>query len=285
MQRLSKKFLDQPLEDLREESKIKFEVFQNKDKLSKHFAQMIADEIKENNLAGKPTRLILPVGPTSQYPILAEICNLQKISWRNVFTFNMDEYCDWQGRALPIDHPLSFEGFMFKNLFEKLEPELRIPANQAHFPDPLNLDAISQQIEKVGGIDSCYGGIGYHGHIAFNEPPVSRWFSLSIEEFKNSLTRMVEISPDSIVMNSTRNAGGNSADFPSMGVTLGMKDILSAKRIRLYCPGGAWQRYIVRVACFGVEDIDYPVTLLQDHKDCQLIVDKETGAPPFTGLE
>jgi len=166
-----------------------------------------------------------------------------------------------------------------------LEPELRIPANQAHFPDPLNLDAISQQIEKVGGIDSCYGGIGYHGHIAFNEPPVSRWFSLSIEEFKNSLTRMVEISPDSIVMNSTRNAGGNSADFPSMGVTLGMKDILSAKRIRLYCPGGAWQRYIVRVACFGVEDIDYPVTLLQDHKDCQLIVDKETGAPPFTGLE
>ena len=284
MQKLSQTLLSMSFKNLEKESKIKVQILPDKDHLHNHFARSIADEIKSNNSLNQPTRLILPVGPIQQYPILVEICNKERISWKNVYTFNMDDYCDWQGRALTDDHPLSFKNFMFTHLFNKLDADLRIPKNQIQFPDPLHLDAISQEIEKLGGIDTCYGGIGYHGHVAFNEPPISRWRSISNQEFKTSLTRVVSLSPDSIVMNSIRNTGGNSMDFPPIGITLGMKDILSARRLRFYCPGGPWQRYIVRVACFGVQEVDYPITLLQDHPDYQLFLDEDTACPPEISL-
>ncbi|MEZ5365356.1 MAG: hypothetical protein R2748_24275 [Bryobacterales bacterium] len=81
----------------------------------------------------------------------------------------MDEFLDWQGRPIPVDHPLSFEGFMKRELSFKLE-ELRIPEEQTHYPHPFRIDEISEQIQAVGGIDVCYGGVGCHGHVVFNEP-------------------------------------------------------------------------------------------------------------------
>ncbi len=254
------------------------------DQIHTHFAREIAAEIRANNLAGRSTRLILPVGPIKHYPLLVDICNRERISWENVHTFNMDEYCDWQGRAIPVDHPLSFEGFMRRVVFSHLDPALRIPEENIHFPDPLNLDTISAKIADLGGIDTCYGGVGYHGHVAFNEPPVSRWYPLTPEQMKTSLTRVVQLAPETMVMNSFRNTGGNSTNFPPMGVTLGMRDILGAKRIRLYCDGGEWQRHVLRMACLGAEDADYPVTLLQDHPDFGLVASQNTAAPPVPGL-
>lgn len=251
--------------------------------LFSHFARAVADEIKSNNAMGKPSRLILPVGPVDQYPILARICNQERISWKNVFTFNMDEYCDWQGRALPIEHPLSFKRAMRDLLFEQLDPDLRIPAEQTVFPDPLNLDHLSARIAEVGGIDTCYGGIGYHGHVAFNEPPISRWFKLTPDEFRNSLTRIVPLEPETIVMNSARSTGGNPAALPPMAVTMGMRDIWQSQRIRLYCQGGTWQRTVLRIALLGKEDVDYPVTLLQKHRDYKIITDQNTATPPIPG--
>lgn len=273
-----------PADELQAHSKINLTILPDKNALFQHFALSVAGEIQTNNLAGRPTRLILPVGPVGQYPLLVEICNRQRISWRNVHTFNMDEYCDWQGRWLPSSHPLSFRGFMHEHLFDRLAPDLRIPLDQIHFPDPQNLDGIRREIEAVGGIDTCYGGVGYHGHIAFNEPPISRWYKVSVEEFKTSLPRVVPLAPDTVVMNSTRNTGGNPQVFPAMGVTLGMGDILAARRIRLYCPGGVWQRHVVRMAMFAEETVDYPVTLLQGHPDYELILDSETAQPPQVGL-
>ena len=284
MQTLNTVNLSVNSDELVSASKIKLQILENDQALHKRFARAIADEIKTNNHANRPTRLILPVGPVRQYPLLVQICNQERISWGNVHTFNMDEYCDWQGRAIPVDHPLSFEGFMRRVVFKQLNPELGIPEDNIHFPDPLNLDAISQVIVNLGGIDTCYGGIGYHGHVAFNEPPVSRWFSLTPEQMRGSLTRVVRLAPESIVMNSTRNTGGDSTHFPPMGVTLGMRDILSSRRIRLYCDGGSWQRHVMRIACLGAEDVDYPVTLLQGHPDYILTTDQDTAAPPLATL-
>ena len=277
-------YLTLPVAELTKTSKVHLEVLPHLEALYLHFARSIADEIKSNNQAGRPTRLILPVGPVGQFPILAHICNQERISWRNVFTFNMDEYCDWQGRVVPMDHPLSFRGHIQQALFEQLDPELRIPDEQIHFPDPLNLDWISQRIEAMGGIDTCYGGIGYHGHVAFNEPPISRWYKLTPEQFRNSLTRIVSLAPETIVMNSIRATGGNPAALPPMAVTLGMRDILAARRIRLYCQGGAWQRTVLRIALMGNEDVDYPVTLLQDHPDYAIIATQDTVLPPSPGV-
>lgn len=270
--------------ELARHSKVPLEILPDAEAVYRHFARELSGEIRSRNAAGQPTRVILPVGPVAQYPLLAEICNRERISWRSVSTFNMDEYCDWQGRAIPVEHPLSFRGFMQRELFERLDPDLRPPAGQLHFPDPLNLDAISAAIHSAGGVDTCYGGVGYHGHVAFNEPPVSRWYRPTLAQFRDSLTRLVPLAPETVVMNTIRNSGGNSAGFPPMGVTLGMADLRAARRIRLYLPGGAWQRYALRVACLGEPDVDYPVTLLQDHPDILLVTDLETAAPPGMAL-
>lgn len=269
-----------PVKDLKKKSKVGVEILPDKKSLYEHFARSIADEIKESNKKGKPTRLILPVGPVEQYPILAEITNREKISWKNVHTFNMDEYLDWQGRPVPLDHPFSFEGHMRRNLFNKIDTELRIPEENIHFPSPFHIDEISEAIASVGGIDTCYGGIGYHGHIAFNEPPYSRWYEISKEEFRNSLTRVLPIAPDTVVINSIRGSGGNPTIIPPMAVTIGMKDILSSGRIRLYCDGGDWQKTIFRIALMGEVTVKYPVTFVQEHPDCVIYADRYTAEPP-----
>ncbi len=274
-------YLNLPASRLVQTSKVRLQILPDLSSLYQHFAQSIADEIQANNLQGRPTRLILPVGPLGQFPILAEICNQKQISWKNVYTFNMDEYCDWQGRAVANDHPLSFEGYIRKHLFERLDSEIRIPEDHIHFPDPLRLDWISEKIQAVGGIDTCYGGIGYHGHVAFNEAPISRWFKLTPDQFRNSLTRIVQLEPETIVMNSIRSTGGNPAAMPPMAVTIGMKDIFNSRRIRLYCQGGAWQRTVLRIALMGEASVDYPVTLLQSHPDYIIFTDENTAIPPI----
>ena len=277
-------YLTIPAESLPEVSHFHFEILPSPAALFQHMAQAIAAEIRSNNMAGRPTRLILPVGPTGQYPLLVNLCNQEGISWKNVHTFNMDEYCDWQGRWLPITHPLSFRGYMERVVFSQLDPGLRIPPDQVHFPDPLNLDVISRKIQEVGGIDTCYGGLGYHGHVAFNEPPDLYWQRVSANEFKQSLTRQVKINPDTIVMNSIRNTGGSAIIFPAMGVTIGMRDILAARRIRLYCPGGAWQRAVLRTVLLGEEDVTYPATLLKGHADVAIFADSDTAQPALPAL-
>ncbi len=282
--KLTPQQLSLSLEEIIKTSRIQIHCLPDSKAVFEHMARSIADEIKINNLNGIPTRLILPVGPVDQYPLLMDICNREMISWKNVFTFNMDEYCDWQGRPLPAEHPLRFETYMRTQVFAQLNPDLRIPDHQVFFPDPLHLDAISQQITTLGGIDTCYGGIGYHGHIAFNEPPNSLYFRVTIEEFKASQTRIVQLNPDTIVMNSTWNTGGNPYLLPPMAVTLGMSDILASRRIRLYCNGGSWQRTALRVALLSPEDSDYPVTLLQNHPDYTIIADEDSAQPIIPSL-
>ena len=192
----------------------------------------------------------------------------------------MDEYCDWQGRAIDPNHPLSFRGYMQREFINRLDKDLRVPEDQLQFPDPLHLDQVSKKIIEVGGIDTCYGGIGYHGHVAFNEPIISRWYEVSPDEYRNSKTRLVHLAPETVVMNSIRSTDGNPASLPPMAVTLGMADIYAAKRIRLYCQGGAWQRTILRIALMVKNDVRYPVTLLNQHPDFKIVTTEDTATTP-----
>ena len=276
--------LSLPPEELQRRSKVRLEILSDAAALHDHLARSIADEIASRNAAGQPTRLILPVGPVDQYPRLVEICNREGISWRRVHVFHMDDYLDWQGRALPVEHPLSFEGYMRWTVYERLDPALGVVQDQIQFPDPRHLDRTSQRIAAVGGVDTCYGGIGYHGHLAFNEPPISRWFKLTPDEFRASLTRIVALAPETVVMNSIRATGGNPAALPPMAVTLGMADLLAARRLRLYCQGGAWQRTVLRIALLGDEDVDYPVTLAQGHPDYAIVTTRDTAQPPLPSI-
>jgi len=244
------------------------------DDLPQHFARSIADEIKAGNATGKPTRLILPVGPTKQYPLLADIIRDEQISLQNCYLFFMDEYADDQGTALAADHPLSFKGHMQQLLFSHLPENLALPAEQVVFPDENNISTLAEQMAGVGGIDTCYGGIGIHGHVAFNEPAPG---------VKESGPRLVQLNDFTITINAVREpVGGNLEGFFHQAYTIGMKQIRQARRIRLYRRSDGpydWARTVLRLAVLGQPGDDYPVTHLQD-RDSVVTTDRETASQP-----
>lgn len=268
------------VEELRQSARTRFRLLPDIPALLDDFALSILGEVRGSE---KP-RLILPVGPVGQYRRVVEIANQERISWSNVHVFAMDEFLDWEGRPIPAEHPLSFRGFLERELFGRLDESLRPPPSQRFYPHPFRIDEISEAIAKVGGIDCCFGGIGYHGHIAFNEPPISRWNRVSPEEFRSSRTRVVTLGDDSIVVQSIGCAGGNSAAIPPMAVTLGMRDILAARRIRLYCAGGERHRTIFRISVAGDVSTDYPSTLVQGHPDAEIMIDEAGAQPVCPGL-
>ncbi|MGH9454284.1 MAG: 6-phosphogluconolactonase [Terriglobia bacterium] len=271
--------LSLPIGELLHHSRMGFRLFPDVSSMMDYLARFMADDILGANARGERIRWILPVGPVAQYSRLVEITNRERISWKNVFTFQMGDFLDWQGRPLPLDHPMSFEGFMRRQVLGKIDADLRPDPAHVYFPSPFDPDAISQSIQDAGGIDTCFGGVGYHGHVAFNEPPISRWFKVTAEEMRASRTRVVILSDDSIVVQSINCAGGNSAAIPPMAVTLGMKDILAARRIRLYLVGGERHRAVFRMTLLGEATQEYPSTLLQGHPDCVLHTDLMTARP------
>ncbi len=272
--------MELPVDELRRCARIPFRLLKDIPSVLEDFARSIATMIRDRNARQEPTRLILPVGPVAQYPILVDISRRERISWNNVHVFQMDEFLDWQARPIPVDHPLSFEGFLRRELYAHLD----IPESNIHVPNPFRPDEISQQLAALGGADLCCGGIGYHGHVAFNEPPISRWHKVSIDELRNSLTRVVALGADSILVQSIACAGGDSQAIPPMAVTLGMRDILSSRRIRLYCTGGERHRAIFRRAVAGEISPDYPVSLVQSHPYAEVIADEATARPILIGL-
>lgn len=272
-----------PWQDLVGRSVVPFTVLPDRDALAQHMARAMADELIANNAAGAPTRWIMPVGPVSQYPYLVEMVNAEQISLAGLHTFQMDEYLDWTSRLLPLDHPLSFAGSLEKVFFSQIDSALAQPVGQRHRPDPTALDSLAEAIDAAGGVDTCWGGIGVHGHIAFNEPPSTYFRSMDVEEFAQAPTRIVALQPDTLVVNSISAAGGNYEALPQMAITIGMREILAAGRIRLTAHRNLWQRAIWRRAVMQEPTIMYPVTLIQRMADAEIFVDEGTAAPAALG--
>ncbi len=107
---------------------------------------------------------------------------------------------------------------------------------------------------------------------------------MSIDDLRNSLTRVLTLGDDSIVVQSIGSAGGDSQAIPPMAVTIGMRDILAARKIRLYCAGGERHRAIFRIAAAGPVSVRYPATLVQGHPNAEIITDEPTAGPIFIGL-
>ncbi len=285
-------------EELERRSPVPVRVLAHSDALHDDLAAQIIAEVEVARLESRPARLILPVGPVRHYQTVAAHCNRKRIRWQHCHLFLMDEYCDWQGQRIPPAHPLSFLGFFLRELVAQLDAELRPPLEQIYVPNPRRLDDVADAIAAVGGIDACFGGIGIHGHVAFNEPPLAPWLHVRPEEYRACPPRLLTLNPETVVMNAARGAGGYLPALPPMAVTLGMREIFGARRIRLYCQGGAWQRAILRIALFGSpdapaassaakdgdpwaagEDVRYPVTLLRRHPDLAITTDVETAQP------
>ncbi len=237
-------------------------VMEDLPKLYREVADLMAEELTAHNEKGIPTRWIVPAGPIDQWDYLIERIHRERISLKNLWIFMMDEYLDWESRPIPEDARYgSLHGVMKKKVFSRIDPELMCPPEQIIFPDPVNLDEYDDLIEKMGGIDTIWAGIGCKGLIAFCEAPHSRYYRISQEQFKNSRTRIVELNEDTLVALAERGFGGYYDMIPPKAVTVGMKSILSSKRIVCMLRAGSWKQTVLRVMLFCRETtLEYPVT-------------------------
>ena len=225
----------------------------------------MVNEIEKNNAIGRRTVFICPVGPEGQYPIFVRLVNERRLSLKNCWFINMDEYLTDEKTWIPKEHKLSFRGFMDRTVYTKVKPELLMPEEQRVFPDPKDPGHIQDVIEKLGGVDICFGGIGINGHVAFNEASDE----MTPDEFLAQHTRVLEISRETRVANSIGDLNGALDDMPHYCVTIGINEIYHARKIRLGCFRD-WHRSVVRHAAYGERSAHFPVTLLQGHPDINL---------------
>ena len=270
-----------PAEQLGQGTPVAVEVVPDAQALARHMAQAMLDEIQQAAAQGRELWMIVPVGPVDQFPVLAEMINQQGVSLRHVTIINMDEYLTDEDQWVPEDHPLSFRGFMNHKFYDLLRPELAPEPQRRIFPDPRQPESLSERIAQRGGVDVCFGGIGINGHMAFNEPP-EPGETISPEAFADLPTRCLNLARETRTINSVT-VGGGVEIIPRRAVTVGMRDILSARRLRFYC-NRPWQRMVVRRVLHGPQGPACPASYLRTHQDARLVVTQEVASVPQIAL-
>ena len=211
---------------------------------------------------------IFPVGPMPQYPIAARMINELRIPMHHVHTFNMDEYADQFGNTAPVDWAGSFQKAMFESFFDLIDPDLRPPLNQIHFPTKDVISDYGKMIEDAGGADVCYGGIGWCGHIAFWESSLGHEFGNDLEAYKKAGPRLVKLTPMTVIQNALHSFGGDWSWVPPKANTIGPAQMVGARYRSFwldgYLGGGVgWQRFIARLAAHGPVNTLVPGSILQ----------------------
>ena len=219
----------------------------------------------KNNAAGKKTVMIVPVGPTNQYPILARLVNQLRVSLKDVWFFNMDEYMLSPDTCIDFGDKMSFHKRMQDEFYSRVDEALLMPPEQRNFPMPGHEAEYDALIESLGGVDLCLGGLGINGHIAFNEPAEDD-DPITAEEFAALPTRVLPISRETRTINAYGYQRGDLRGMPEWCITVGMKQILSAKRIYIAL-NRDWQHGIVKHVLSDIPQPQLPASLLQRHSD------------------
>ena len=273
-----------PVEELAEKSLVPIEIYENSDEMFEVLARRTIDLIKKNNEAGKVTRIAWPIGPKRNFPILVRLTNEENVSWKNTINYQVDEWLSWDGRKLPADNPFNLEQYLRRELIQKIRPDLRPDEENLIFHDPMDLGRVDRKIDECDGIDILFGGFGFTGHIAYNEPPTSRWYEVTREQFCSARTHVVATNEETFIMHSHRSAGGNTRAIPPMGITLGFNDRRAAIKIVRVTDGGAWKQTILRAMCFHEPEVRYPCTFVQDHPDTLIMVDRCSAECPVISM-
>jgi glucosamine-6-phosphate deaminase len=231
--------------------------------VSKWAANHVAKRIKEFGPGeSKPFVLGLPTGssPLGMYKELIKLNKAGAVSFKNVVTFNMDEYVN-----IPRDHPESYHSFMWNNFFGHIDiPKENVNILNGNAGD---LEAECANYEKkmkdVGGIHLFVGGIGPDGHIAFNEPSSSL----------SSRTRMMALTYDTIVANS-RFFDSDVAKVPKTALTVGVGTVMDAQEVIIIVNGHGKARAL-RHAIEGSVNHMWTVSALQMHPNGIIVCDEE----------
>jgi len=251
--------------------KIPVQIFSTPKEGSKFVASEIKKLILETQGQGKNCVLGLATGstPISMYAELVRMHKEEGLSFKNVITFNLDEYYPIERAAFQ-----SYWSFMHRHLFNHID----IDKNNIHIPNgELGKEEVKkycqhydQLIESFGGIDLQVLGIGNNGHIGFNEPGSSIF----------SKTRITSLDNSTRVANSFEFQ--NISQVPRMAITMGISTIMKAKKVLLMAWG--MKAPIVLKSVEGHVTEQIPASILQQHNDCTFILD-ETAANELTRIK
>ena len=225
-------------------------------------AEYIAAKINANEGTGKPFVLGLPTGssPLGVYRDLIEMNKAGKVSFKNVVTFNMDEYV-----GLPHEHDQSYWYFMWSNFFDHID----IPHENVHILNGMAADpeaecaAYEEAIASFGGIDLFLGGIGVDGHIAFNEP----FTSLA------SRTGVRNLTTDTRIVNS-RFFGSDPEKVPAQALSVGVGTVTDSKEVMILISGHNKARALAATVEGGVSQM-WTCSALQMHNAAIIACDED----------
>lgn len=235
----------------------------NYDEISKWTANYIAAKINEfKPTPEKPFVIGLPTGstPIGTYRELIKKYEAGEISFKNVVTFNMDEYV-----GLPKEHPQSYYSFMHNNFFSHIDirPEnINIPNGNAADMEK-ECREYEEKIVRLGGIRLFMGGMGEDGHIAFNVPGSSL----------SSRTRVVNLNYDTIMANS-RFFDNDMDKVPKQSVTVGVQTVFDALEVVILVSGYKKARALQQVVEGGVSHM-WTLSVLQLHPNGTIVCDDD----------
>ncbi len=197
--------------------------------------------------------------PLGLYAELARLCGEGKVSFRDVTSFNLDEYAGLDG-----SHDQSYRYFMNHNLFEHID----IDVSRTHVPSGLDIaaaEAYDKAIEEAGGIELQLLGIGNNGHIGFNEPGTPL----------DSITHLVDLTE------MTRKANArfftSLDEVPTQAVTMGIKTVMNARSIMLMALGKG-KADIVKASFTGPITTQVPASILQLHPSVEIYLDYDAAS-------
>ncbi len=231
------------------------------DAVSKWAAALVVSEINSfNPTPEKPFVLGLPTGgtPVGMYKEIVKLHKAGKVSFKNVVTFNMDEYVN-----IPEDHPESYHSFMKTNLFDHID----IPAENTNIlnGNASDLDAecarFEEKIKSYGGVDLFIGGVGPDGHIAFNEPGSSLV----------SRTRVKTLTQETIIANS-RFFDNDINKVPKTALTVGVGTVMDSRRVMILVTGHNKARALQIGVEEGVNHM-WTLSILQLHPKAIIVCD------------
>ncbi len=261
--------------------KVPFRLCCDSQDMGRIMARELVDEIQAHNRRGEVTRAIIPCGPNCWYAPFTALVNQEKVSLKNLLVFHMDECLDWQAKPLPLKHPYCFRGFMQEHFYDPVEPALSVPQESRRFLEINNIDEIQAAI-AAAPVDIVYGGWGQDGHLAYNQARRHPFSNITLDDLRNSTVRVQENNQDTIMAISQRLFGSAYQFVPPMSVTLGLKEILASKKIRVFSDTGSWKQTALRVALFGPLTPEYPITLLQEHPDALITATIDTARHPIS---
>ena len=233
-------------------------------------ALTMLDEIVKNNAENKKTVMIVPVGPTDQYPILAQMVNHLNVSLKNVWFFNMDEYLVTPDTYLDFNDKMSFHKRMNDEFYSRVRKDLVMDESHRNFPEPGKEKEYDALIEELGGVVLWLGGLGINGHISLKEA-AEEDDPITAEEFGNLGTRVLKITRETRTINAFGYQKGDLRGMPEYCITIGMKQILQSRKIYIAI-NRIWQNGILKHVLRDKPQAQIPATLLQNRKNVEIVL-------------